>query len=853
MNATQLFQQILSEINQYGIYRQPVHGGIADEPAFVFNLLSYLFLNLPFELLQVFVLVVTLLQKLLDISGALTPLEAGFWSSAQALFLNFIGGKDGAIAATSSAATLVIVMGVYLAYQYFKGQGHFLESLLHLLAVVGVMFFFFGSFTVTARKAPQGGFYGNFTLEASQKSEIGGEIAFSTLQNVSGSIEASLQKSLTGYTGVQSSDFLVSYVLVPAANYVNTGNPAGTLPDGSTFDYSAAKSGTGVGGYVDTQGGSDTFLQNNGDELGFQALSLVLEFANLLFYALPVLLLSLVTSILSLLFSLFIFLLPVSAILSFIPLFQNAFYTTLKKMAGFLLAPFFLAFFLGLYFYLMSLVDKGVLWAVTGTLPTNTWTALSPLSGLLYLAAVVAIILLKLFFTWVIWHYRDSLTQMITGGDTTTQNILNTMEAHRQVATNKIEGAALLGAGYIAGSSELAMQGASMLAPKMHQGYQKRKSYFDTFMEKRERQTGGDANEQDAQERSPVSETEQETPKTPKGEVQPRTQVILPEQAETPEPLTPTQPLITPPIFRKKNSEAAESADQNARRTQEEEKSRGVEPIKKEVQSEAIPEELPEIPVAGQSLSQEEKDKAEAQRTQPLAEEEKTATTSEATPEGAPEIPVAEQSLPQEEKGKAEAQRTQPPAEEKKTVTASEAIPEELPEIPVAEQSLPQEFSGTGQETSGLTKEEARKEQALFPSEQRGTPTDEVSTVEEETPQKDSESAEVERKKGATVRSLTHEKTPAFTPQEQTEKHPSVLQKRSAQTRLDLREQTQEGAEKEKVFKEDKKGEVPEEGNLVFDAPIFYDAVKEKQESAETRKRWRAAFQALNLERGTSQ
>lgn len=254
----------IPDFSKYQIYREEVHGGVA-EPSHLFNnFLSNTFLNIPLEFLRVLVGVATVLSQLLDVSSALGGVQKTIMSTSQSIFLSLIGGSNGTITRGSVAGVLITLTMLYLAYHWFSGKGKFWSSLVHLIAIISTMFFFFGSFTYT-------------NSQGQTKTDMGGQIAFDTVKNLSKTAQDSITKSLTGYTTPdESSDFFESFVLKPAANLANLGNVDGRLADGkSYFDYDVAngkkesqdkKKGQK---YVNSVAkNSNGYLQNNGGHFG---------------------------------------------------------------------------------------------------------------------------------------------------------------------------------------------------------------------------------------------------------------------------------------------------------------------------------------------------------------------------------------------------------------------------------------------------------------------------------------------------------------------------------------------------------------------------------------------------------
>ncbi|XHB95945.1 hypothetical protein AAFF39_05330 [Lactococcus garvieae] len=149
-------------VSSYNVYRESVHGGIADPVSLFYNMLSTLFVDIPFHVLQWSTAVIGGFSSLLDISSSLKPVQTDMMHKAKTMFLSFIGGSNGTIAQFSGAGILLLITTVYLFINSPMGRGTFTL----LLSFVGCGWdyvFLFGNFTYTA----QGG---------QQKTAMGGQI-----------------------------------------------------------------------------------------------------------------------------------------------------------------------------------------------------------------------------------------------------------------------------------------------------------------------------------------------------------------------------------------------------------------------------------------------------------------------------------------------------------------------------------------------------------------------------------------------------------------------------------------------------------------------------------------------------
>ena len=462
-------------ISSYGIYHEAVHGKITEPIPLIWNTLSKLLIDMPFDWFRQCASFVSFLTDALNISGSLGGLQHQLMSQAKEIFVGFIGGRNGTIAAVSGAGMLLILAFIYLFYHYVNGKGKFLNAFFHLMGVVVTMFCFFGTFTYTAQNGQV-------------KREMGGEILFHTVSNVSNEVKNKINAGLTGYTGAheQGAGFIETYVVKPTANFINTGNPGGKIGEENGkavyFDYDVANGkksdDSGLFGgkkgqtYIDAASKKAVFLKNDGKNIGQQLMALMLGQANLFLYAFPIGAVNIMISVLTLILCFFVLLIPVSALLSFIPWCRNAFYSIVKKCLGLLVAPSLLSAMLGVVFYIMMRIDFAVISVVSGHPTSNLGAVFTTLTAPLFMIYMPAVVLLKFAFLYMLWKSRTSLTRTVTGQDMAQHNAglsalqaeWAQMKATAGKAKDKVVGGAEIAAGVESGQPEMMLDGASKLS-----------------------------------------------------------------------------------------------------------------------------------------------------------------------------------------------------------------------------------------------------------------------------------------------------------------------------------------------------------------------------------------------------
>jgi hypothetical protein len=470
------FMDYIGSLAQYNLFKETIGGGSTDVVSNIWNMFFKILVDIPFFFLKLGVIINTFIVKLLDISGPLSKVQHEAMVNAKNIFVAFIGGTNGSISKSSGAWALVAVSILYLLYQFFNGKGNFRKAALHFFSVVMVMFFFFSTFTVTTGGKP--------------KTQMGGEIVFELVRDTSNQFKNTVSSAMTGYNnGSDTGDFFVNYVLKPTANFANTGNPSGTLPDGSTFDYKKANSEQS---YVDDLARGNKglkYLKNVSDAIPYQVMAVTMGYGNLSVYFLPVALINAIISISAFMICILIVLLPLSAFLSFIPLFRNAFFNLLGKTLALSVAPALISVFVGFIFYLMSQIDWAVLRLVGNpNQGGNLFSFFTGMNAILYLVTLSSIFFLKVVAIIFLWTKRKWITQTVTGSSDLGHHAWNSMDSMSQPlqeagakAQAFVKGGAVAGAGYVTGNPQLMVQGASMVAPEWVSKFKGAKGFVDNL------------------------------------------------------------------------------------------------------------------------------------------------------------------------------------------------------------------------------------------------------------------------------------------------------------------------------------------------------------------------------------
>lgn len=352
-------------------------------------------------------------------------------NTSKSVFLSLIGGKAGMIGNSSLVGFAVLLMAGYLLYQFTNGKGHFISSLLHFITVFALVFFYFGNFS--------GG---------DVKSESGGEFLFQTVQKVTNDAQAEITKALNPTLGSNDPTTVFTKYLKDTANYINTGNTDGKLSDGSTFDYGKA-SGSDGDSYIGDIGQDDKYVQANNDVLVQKITFGLAQSLDAYVMVLPMAVIDILVSVLNLVLLMLILLFPLTAALSFFPFFRNAAMNGLKKMLLLTAMPAGLSIILSIILYMLGQVDTPVAQAVTAARVPSAFS---------FLVTLIVELALKAALLYVLWHYRESVLDFLTGGVISEQGLGNqlkdglkqTFDTTAKVGSGvkeTAEGSLLLGAG----------------------------------------------------------------------------------------------------------------------------------------------------------------------------------------------------------------------------------------------------------------------------------------------------------------------------------------------------------------------------------------------------------------------
>jgi hypothetical protein len=444
--------------------------------------LSYLFVELPFSFLRIFVKMVGNLLNLLDLTSVLSDLQATFIENSKYVFLQFTGGRYGLIGTTSLAFLFIGCAALYLFWDFGSRKRNFSRSVVSLIAVLGLGFFYYGNVNGT--------------------SQSGGAFIFSTVQSLSSSMKEGLIQGISPQTQVNNNfltngevqknfgKYLEDYIVKTTANFINSGTADGKIGASSVvLDYKELDSENSQS-YIDSIIEDNPYLEAKPELIGEKMMMVGIETLNTLLFIFPIAVINLTITTAQFILLVLILLFPLVLLFSILPQFRNSILVLIKKMFGLLATPVLFSVLIGFFFYLNTIVDSLLLKHFSKILGITAITGISSLGGLNLLTFFLALFLIKLaIFYFGMWKNKGKLLEILTGGQISNEAIrgLDKVERRSQeVATSggkMVIGGAEAAIGAYTGNPEMMAHGANTTlsgASMVARGQSKNKNHFST-------------------------------------------------------------------------------------------------------------------------------------------------------------------------------------------------------------------------------------------------------------------------------------------------------------------------------------------------------------------------------------
>ncbi|OBZ00656.1 hypothetical protein BBG03_03475 [Streptococcus dysgalactiae subsp. equisimilis] len=124
--------------------------GFTDIGAGIWEILNFIFVNLPFMLLNVIVLVYSNLLKFMENFSIYHLYKTIIYDNSKTIWKYMIGDGSGVFSNTSILYVLLTISVVYLFIQWALSRGNFSRKVLHLLMVITLSFGYFGTINGTS-------------------------------------------------------------------------------------------------------------------------------------------------------------------------------------------------------------------------------------------------------------------------------------------------------------------------------------------------------------------------------------------------------------------------------------------------------------------------------------------------------------------------------------------------------------------------------------------------------------------------------------------------------------------------------------------------------------------------------
>lgn len=432
----------------------------------IWVMLNEIFVNFPFFLLNLIVGFFSLMIRIFEKIDLYASYKQYVYNGSKAIWRSFTGAASG-VAQGSLIFLLLLVLGFYLFFCFVLSNGSFSRKLLHVLAVVGLGFAWFGTVSGTS-----GGLYILDTVDSVA------DTATEQIANIS--VPYGDNQNLK--IGESMADSYIAETSYKAYLFVNTGQENGKYKNRQTnkeepFDDSKVLGSLDDGGkfkavssknrkdYLNEIGdGADDDTENNRwvsaivDYIPVRFFYVLFKTVEAIVIAIPIILIQLLNLIAQSLVLIMILLFPVALLISFIPRMQDILFGVFKIMFGGLAFPAITSLLILSIFYLEKMTEGLLLKGFTGAI--GSYSSLSTFEGLFRLMVGVVG---KAAVYFLIWKYKGELIELLLGSrskvivtqvdDKMRQAAVNGKEKLSKASISAFEGAQKSTAYLLAGAS----------------------------------------------------------------------------------------------------------------------------------------------------------------------------------------------------------------------------------------------------------------------------------------------------------------------------------------------------------------------------------------------------------------
>lgn len=435
-------------------------------------MINEIFVNFFFFLLNAIVGFFSLLIRILEQVDLYSAYKTYVFNGASSIWEGFMASTTNGVGKDSLISMSLLILGIYLFYQYFFSKGSFSRTVLHVCLVILLGFSYFGTIAGTS----------------------GGLYLLDTIHNVSKDVSSKISKIEVNYDkdksikiGDSMADSYIAETSYKAYIFVNTGQENGKYKnsqDGKEEEFDNSKVlGTSdskgnftavkakersdyldkIGNGANEDGEKNRWVSAMPDFIFIRMFYIIFKIVEAIVLAIPVILIQILNILAQVLVLMMILLFPIALLVSFIPRMQDLIFGVLKVMFSGLAFPAITSLLTLFIFYIEQLVENLVTSGFDGILKALPSLLLF---GLVFKLLVSVASKAIIFF--LLWKYKAEIIQFILGskarmvandiGNKVTQTVDRTKELASQVPTRALSSAQGLGnfvlssAGYGAGA-----------------------------------------------------------------------------------------------------------------------------------------------------------------------------------------------------------------------------------------------------------------------------------------------------------------------------------------------------------------------------------------------------------------
>lgn len=406
----------LKGIDIFSLKSYTVQTGFLDISG-VWVMFNEIFVNFPFFLLNLVVGFFSLMIRIFEKIDLYGSYKQYVYTGSKAIWQSFTGATSG-VAQGSLIFLILMALGFYLFFCFVLSSGNFSRKLLHVLAIVGLGFAWFGTVSGTS-----GGLYILDTVDNLA------DIVTQKITNIS--VPYGDNQNLK--VGESMADSYIAETSYKAYLFVNTGQENGKYKNRQTskeepFDDSkvlGSLTDSGKFKAVSTADRNDYLKMGNGadedkeqnrwvsavpDYIPIKFFYILFKIIEAIVIAIPIVLVQLLNLIAQGLVLIMILLFPVALLVSFIPRMQDTLFGVFKIMFGGLAFPAITSLLILSIFYLEKMTEGLLLKGFTGAI--GSYSSLSTFEGLFRLMVGVVG---KAAVYFLIWKYKGELIELLLG------------------------------------------------------------------------------------------------------------------------------------------------------------------------------------------------------------------------------------------------------------------------------------------------------------------------------------------------------------------------------------------------------------------------------------------------------